>query len=125
MPFAPGTTKTKSAPVSNANVQRQTLRGFGDQAIDEAQGTDVQTQLDHAVQFGHGVEQGSRGAGESSIQRSAETEEDEELSMRPLVQRQVMPEEDEETVQRQAEAGFRGRRGAAGAGEADHWAAGG
>ena len=120
MPFAPGTTKTKSAPVSNANVQRQTLRGFGDPEIDEAQETDVQTQLDHAVQFGHGVEQGSRGAealrqaqgpgsrgaGESSIQRSAETEEDEELSMRPLVQRQVMPEEDEETVQRQAETGL-------------------
>ncbi|MEM9008470.1 MAG: DUF4157 domain-containing protein, partial [Cyanobacteria bacterium P01_F01_bin.86] len=82
MPFAPSLSKTKSAPVSNANVQRQTLRGFGDSAIDEAQETDVQTQLDHAMQFGHGISQ--------PIQRQTETG----------------LEEEEETLQRQAETGL-------------------
>ncbi|ESA38846.1 sh3 domain-containing protein [Leptolyngbya sp. Heron Island J] len=82
MAFTPSTAKSKSAPVSNANVQKQTLRGFGDQALDEAQEPDVQTQLDHAMQFGHGVSQ--------PIQQQAE----------PSL------EEDEETLQRQAEPGL-------------------
>lgn len=82
MPFTPSTAKSESAPMSNANVQKQTMRGFGDPAIDEAQETDVQTQLDHAMQFGHGVS--------------------------PSIQRQTEPslEEDEEKLQRQTEPGL-------------------
>lgn len=155
MPFTSSTAKSKSAPANTNQVQRQTVRGFGDPAIDKAKETDVQTQLNHATQFGHGVSQPIQRQAEpnldedeetlqrqaepalekdeeelpvqakltigqpgdkyeqeadqmaakvmampdSAVQREVMPEEDEELQAKPQLQREAMPEEEDETLQ--------------------------